>query len=129
LPARTLTRADVCTGVQPGSLPLFFLPWCQNGAGAKRIQTGRAGLDDPSRPIGVIMLPRTGRVDETETALGLVTIRYCLLSDELLGKIVKLHQPHQEKGRGALQVPFEYSETTSSSSSSHAAPRASLEGG
>jgi len=38
---------------------------------AKRIQTSRAGLDNPSKPIGVFMLAGTSGVGKTETALAL----------------------------------------------------------
>jgi type VI secretion system protein VasG len=38
---------------------------------AKRIQTSRAGLENPSKPIGVFMLAGTSGVGKTETALAL----------------------------------------------------------
>ena len=38
---------------------------------AKRIQTSRAGLDNPNKPIGVFMLAGTSGVGKTETALAL----------------------------------------------------------
>ena len=38
---------------------------------AKRIQTSRAGLDNPSKPIGVFMLARTSGVGKTGTSLAL----------------------------------------------------------
>jgi type VI secretion system protein VasG len=38
---------------------------------AKRIQTSRAGLDNPGKPIGVFMLAGTSGVGKTETALAL----------------------------------------------------------
>ncbi len=37
---------------------------------AKRIQTSRAGLDNPSKPIGVFLLAGPSGVGKTETALG-----------------------------------------------------------
>jgi hypothetical protein len=37
---RTLMCADIYTGVQPGSLPLYFLPWCQNAATTMTIPAG-----------------------------------------------------------------------------------------
>ena len=43
---------------------------------AKRIQTSRAGLDNPSKPIGVFMLAGTSGVGKTETALALAEILY-----------------------------------------------------
>src|SRR5260221_8213188 len=38
---------------------------------AKRIQTARAGLDNPSKPIGVFLLAGPSGVGKTETALAL----------------------------------------------------------
>lgn len=43
---------------------------------AKRIQTSRAGLDNPSRPIGVFMLCGPSGVGKTETALALAETLY-----------------------------------------------------
>ena len=43
---------------------------------AKRIQTSRAGLDNPSKPIGVFMLAGTSGVGKTETALALAELLY-----------------------------------------------------
>ncbi|RAU46037.1 MULTISPECIES: type VI secretion system ATPase TssH [unclassified Pseudomonas] len=43
---------------------------------AKRIQTSRAGLDDPNKPIGVFMLAGTSGVGKTETALALAEALY-----------------------------------------------------
>ncbi|KPF51961.1 AAA family ATPase [beta proteobacterium AAP51] len=43
---------------------------------AKRIQTSRAGLDNPSKPIGVFMLAGTSGVGKTETALALAEAMY-----------------------------------------------------
>ena len=43
---------------------------------AKRIQTSRAGLDNPSKPIGVFMLAGTSGVGKTETALALAEVLY-----------------------------------------------------
>ena len=43
---------------------------------AKRIQTSRAGLDNPSKPIGVFMLAGTSGVGKTETALALAECLY-----------------------------------------------------
>jgi type VI secretion system protein VasG len=43
---------------------------------AKRIQTSRAGLDNPDRPIGVFMLAGTSGVGKTETALALAEALY-----------------------------------------------------
>ncbi len=42
----------------------------------KRIQTSRAGLDNPSKPIGVFMLAGTSGVGKTETALALAEALY-----------------------------------------------------
>ncbi len=43
---------------------------------AKRIQTSRAGMDDPRKPIGVFMLAGTSGVGKTETALALAECLY-----------------------------------------------------
>ncbi len=43
---------------------------------ARRIQTSRAGLDNPSKPIGVFMLAGTSGVGKTETALALAEVLY-----------------------------------------------------
>lgn len=42
----------------------------------KRIQTSRAGLDNPGKPIGVFMLAGTSGVGKTETALALAEALY-----------------------------------------------------
>nr|WP_193569745.1 type VI secretion system ATPase TssH [Luteibacter jiangsuensis] len=43
---------------------------------ARRIQTSRAGLDNPDKPIGVFMLAGTSGVGKTETALALAEALY-----------------------------------------------------
>ena len=43
---------------------------------AKRIQTSRAGLDNPQKPIGVFLLAGTSGVGKTETAVALSEILY-----------------------------------------------------
>ncbi|MCF7749284.1 type VI secretion system ATPase TssH [Bacillus subtilis subsp. subtilis] len=43
---------------------------------AKRIQTSRAGLDNPEKPIGVFLLAGTSGVGKTETALALAEALY-----------------------------------------------------
>lgn len=43
---------------------------------ARRIQTSRAGLDNPDKPIGVFMLAGTSGVGKTETALALAESLY-----------------------------------------------------
>ncbi|TAK93457.1 MAG: type VI secretion system ATPase TssH [Aquabacterium sp.] len=43
---------------------------------SKRIQTSRAGLDNPNKPIGVFMLAGTSGVGKTETALALAEAMY-----------------------------------------------------
>ncbi|WP_207000322.1 type VI secretion system ATPase TssH [Trinickia mobilis] len=43
---------------------------------AKRIQTSRAGLDNPNKPIGVFLLAGTSGVGKTETALALADVLY-----------------------------------------------------
>jgi type VI secretion system protein VasG len=43
---------------------------------SKRIQTSRAGLDNPNKPIGVFMLAGTSGVGKTETAIALAEALY-----------------------------------------------------
>lgn len=43
---------------------------------AKRIQTSRASLDNPNKPIGVFMLAGSSGVGKTETALALAEVMY-----------------------------------------------------
>jgi type VI secretion system protein VasG len=43
---------------------------------ARRVQTSRAGLDNPDKPIGVFMLAGTSGVGKTETALALAETLY-----------------------------------------------------
>ncbi len=43
---------------------------------AKRIQTSRAGLDNPNKPIGVFMLAGSSGIGKTETALALAEALY-----------------------------------------------------
>ena len=43
---------------------------------ARRVQTSRAGLDNPGKPIGVFMLAGTSGVGKTETALALAEALY-----------------------------------------------------
>jgi type VI secretion system protein VasG len=43
---------------------------------ARRIQTARAGLDNPGKPVGVFMLAGTSGVGKTETALALAETLY-----------------------------------------------------
>jgi type VI secretion system protein VasG len=43
---------------------------------AKRIQTSRAGLEDPNKPIGVFLMTGPSGVGKTETALALAEILY-----------------------------------------------------
>lgn len=43
---------------------------------AQRIQTSRAGMDDPNRPIGVMLLAGSSGVGKTETALALADTLY-----------------------------------------------------
>lgn len=43
---------------------------------ARRIQTSRAGLDNPNKPVGVFMLAGTSGVGKTETALALAELLY-----------------------------------------------------
>ncbi len=43
---------------------------------ARRVRTARAGLDDPSKPVGVFLLAGTSGVGKTETALALAEALY-----------------------------------------------------
>ncbi len=43
---------------------------------AKRVQTSRAGLDDPSKPVGVFLLAGPSGVGKTETAIALAETLY-----------------------------------------------------
>ncbi|MEI5999926.1 type VI secretion system ATPase TssH [Paraburkholderia bengalensis] len=43
---------------------------------ARRVQTSRAGLDDPNKPVGVFLLAGTSGVGKTETALALAETLY-----------------------------------------------------
>ncbi|MCP3718343.1 type VI secretion system ATPase TssH [Paraburkholderia sp. CNPSo 3281] len=43
---------------------------------ARRVQTSRAGLDDPEKPVGVFLLAGTSGVGKTETALALAEALY-----------------------------------------------------
>lgn len=43
---------------------------------ARRVRTSRAGLDDPSRPVGTFLLAGTSGVGKTETALALAEALY-----------------------------------------------------
>ncbi|AQH02850.1 ClpV1 family T6SS ATPase [Burkholderia sp. KK1] len=43
---------------------------------ARRVQTSRAGLDDPNKPVGVFLLAGTSGVGKTETALALAEALY-----------------------------------------------------
>ncbi|MGA0614026.1 type VI secretion system ATPase TssH [Paracoccus sp. KR1-242] len=43
---------------------------------AKRVHTSRAGLDNPSKPVGVFLLAGTSGVGKTETALALSELMY-----------------------------------------------------
>ncbi|MFM0628582.1 type VI secretion system ATPase TssH [Paraburkholderia xenovorans] len=43
---------------------------------ARRVQTSRAGLDNPDKPVGVFLLAGTSGVGKTETALALAEVLY-----------------------------------------------------
>jgi type VI secretion system protein VasG len=43
---------------------------------ARRVQTSRAGLDNPDKPVGVFLLAGTSGVGKTETALALADVLY-----------------------------------------------------
>jgi len=80
---------------------------------ARRIQTSRASLDNPNKPIDVFMLAGTSGVGKTETALALlgrlVVIPYYPLSDEIIAAIAKLQLKRIEKRiMENHKVPFSY---------------------
>ena len=67
---------------------------------AKRIQTSRAGLDNPSKPIGVFMLAGTSGVGKTETALALAEADADILSVRGEGYQKRYRHPRRETDAG-----------------------------
>ena len=61
---------------------------------AKRIQTSRAGLDNPSKPIGVFMLAGTSGVGKTETALALAEAMYGGEQNLITINMSEFQEPH-----------------------------------
>ena len=61
---------------------------------AKRIQTSRAGLDNPNKPIGVFMLAGTSGVGKTETALALAEALYGGEQNLITINMSEFQEPH-----------------------------------
>src|SRR5271157_4462868 len=61
---------------------------------AKRIQTSRAGLDNPSKPIGVFMLTGPSGVGKTETALALSETLYGGESNIITNNMSEFQEAH-----------------------------------
>jgi len=61
---------------------------------AQRIQTSRARLDNPNKPIGVFMLAGTSGVGKTETALALAEILYGGESNLITINMSEFQEPH-----------------------------------
>lgn len=61
---------------------------------AKRIQTARANLDNPSKPIGVFMLTGPSGVGKTETALALADIMYGGEQNLITINMSEYQEPH-----------------------------------
>jgi type VI secretion system protein VasG len=65
---------------------------------AQRIRTSRAGLDDPSRPIGVFLLVGPSGVGKTETALALADILYGGERNMAIINMSEYQEPHSVSG-------------------------------
>ncbi|UYZ68803.1 type VI secretion system ATPase TssH [Moraxella bovis] len=61
---------------------------------AKRIQTARANLDNPNKPIGVFMLTGPSGVGKTETALALADIMYGGEQNLITINMSEYQEPH-----------------------------------
>ncbi len=61
---------------------------------ARRIQTSRAGLDNPNKPIGVFMLAGTSGVGKTETALALAEALYGGEQNLITINMSEFQEPH-----------------------------------
>ncbi|STZ63316.1 protein disaggregation chaperone [Moraxella lacunata] len=61
---------------------------------AKRIQTARANLDNPNKPIGVFMLTGPSGVGKTETALALADIMYGGEQNLIAINMSEYQEPH-----------------------------------
>ncbi|ADV81920.1 type VI secretion system ATPase TssH [Terriglobus saanensis] len=61
---------------------------------AQRVQTSRANLDDPSKPIGVFLLAGPSGVGKTETALALTDLLYGGEQNLITINMSEFHEPH-----------------------------------
>ncbi len=61
---------------------------------AKRIQTARAGLEDPNKPIGVFLLVGPSGVGKTETALTLAEALYGGEQNVITINMSEFQEPH-----------------------------------
>ena len=61
---------------------------------ARRVETSRAGLDDPSKPIGVFMLCGPSGVGKTETALALADALYGGEQNLITINMSEFQEPH-----------------------------------
>jgi len=61
---------------------------------AQRVQTSRANLDDPSKPIGVFLLTGPSGVGKTETALALTDLLYGGEQNLITINMSEFHEPH-----------------------------------
>ena len=61
---------------------------------AKRIQTSRAGLDNPDKPVGVFLLAGTSGVGKTETALALAETLYGGEQNLITINMSEFQEPH-----------------------------------
>lgn len=65
---------------------------------AQRIQTARAGLDDPRRPVGVFLLVGPSGVGKTETALALADVLYGGERNLVTINMSEYQEPHSISG-------------------------------
>src|SRR5260221_5815374 len=73
---------------------------------AKRIQTSRAGLDNPSKPIGVFLLAGPSGVGKTETALALAETLYGGETNIITLNMSEFHEGHT--GSTVTRAPSRY---------------------
>jgi len=65
---------------------------------ARRIRTARAGLDNPSRPVGVFLLAGPSGVGKTETALALAEALYGGERNSVVINMSEYQEPHTVSG-------------------------------
>jgi type VI secretion system protein VasG len=61
---------------------------------ARRVQTSRAGLDNPDKPVGVFLLAGTSGVGKTETALALADVLYGGEQNLITINMSEYQEPH-----------------------------------